>query len=168
MSACSGGKHAEALLHPSHSQPDYVQKCGCSKLVELLCQLCCVEVDPDAVRDASFVGADGFSFGFAAGEAVLVVAVALGVGSGDLGDGGGVDGFVDLSVSASVEAVSLDTSGAGLDGCGAVGLRERCFGLESCGVAGVDQDFGCDEVADAVSASNAGSTTTTVTDTTPP
>ena len=38
----------------------------------------------------------------------MVVAVAFGSWFGDLGEGGGVDGFVELAVAAAVEAVALD------------------------------------------------------------
>ena len=91
-----------------------------------------------------FEAADDFSRGLAAGEAAFVAAAAFGVGSGDLGGGGGVDGFVGLSVAAAVEAVACDASRTGLGGCGAVGHRGCCFGAESYGVPGVGQDVGCE------------------------
>ncbi len=54
-----------------------------------------------------FEGSDGFSFGFAALEGLVVVVVALGSGFGDLGEGCDVDGFVELAVAAAVEVVAL-------------------------------------------------------------
>ena len=63
-----------------------------------------------------FEGPEGISIGLAAVEAVFVVAVAFGVVVGDLGEIGGVDGFVALAVAASTESVSSDGSEAGLGG----------------------------------------------------
>lgn len=42
------------------------------------------------------------------------MAAAFGVGSGDPGDGGGVEGFVDLSASATVAAVQSTIANAAL------------------------------------------------------
>ena len=44
---------------------------------------------------------------------MFVVGSVFGAWSGDLGDGDGVDGFVELAVPAAVEAVTYDSSGTG-------------------------------------------------------
>ena len=78
---------------------------------------------------------------------MFIVATAYGLRSDNLGDGGGVDGSVDLSVPAVPEAMRSSTHAGRFDGRGTVGHRERCLRVESCAVAGVGQDIGCDEVA---------------------
>ena len=71
----------------------------------------------------------------------MVVGAAFGVGFGDLGDGGDVDGFVELAVAAAVEPVAHDSAAAGFDGGGAVGHREAGFGREPGRVAGFSEDL---------------------------
>ncbi len=63
---------------------------------------------PDTVLDAPFEVSDGFSFVFAAVKAALVASAAFGAGSADLGDGGGMDGAVELAVASSVESAAHD------------------------------------------------------------
>ena len=72
-----------------------------------------------------FEGSDGFSFALAAVEAAFVVGAAFGAGAADLGDGGGVDGAVQLAVASSVEPVADDSSAAGLDGAVPLAMAKR-------------------------------------------
>ena len=116
-----------------------------------------LEVCADAVGDASFEGSDGFAVGLVFGEASLVVGVALGAGSADLGGGGGVDGLVDLAVASAVESVALNPAAAGLERGGAVVHSEAGLGGEAGGVAGLCEDVRGDEGSDAVDVGEAGS-----------
>ena len=101
-------------------------------------------------------GSGRFAFGLAAVEAALVVGVALGAGSADLGDGGDVEGLVELAVAAAVQSVAHDASAAGFDGSGSVGHGEAGFGPVAAWVAGLGDDLcGC-EGADAVDVGEAG------------
>ena len=73
----------------------------CGTLAELLCQGAvgwgAGECGPDAVRDLSFEGSDGFAYGLAVGESFLEVAASFGVGSSDLSDCGDVSHrFIEL------------------------------------------------------------------------
>ena len=68
----------------------------------------------------------------------------------DLGDGDGVDGFVELAVPAAVEAVTYNSSGTGFQRRGAVGHRELGFGGVTGGVSHSGEDLGCDQGADSV------------------
>ena len=82
--------------------------------------------------------------------------MALGAGSADLGDGGDVEGLVELAVAAAVQSVAHDASAAGFDGSGSVGHGEAGFGPVTAGVTGLCDDLcGC-EGADAVDIGEAG------------
>ena len=103
-----------------------------------------------------FEGADGFPLGLASVWAAVAVDAASGVAAGELCEFGGVDGLGGLAVAASVEAAAGGASAAGLDGRGAVGHCERCFGRELCGVSSFGGDVGCDDLDAAKSGSGGG------------
>jgi len=87
---------------------------------------------PDAACEVAFEAADGFAVGFAFGAFAFDIGAGFGVAAG-AGDCDAVDGGVDLSVAAAVEAVAVGLAGADWDRCDAAGAGELGVASEAVG-----------------------------------
>jgi hypothetical protein len=108
-----------------------------------------LELAPDGVADAALQGAQRLLVRLPLGDLALVVGPAGRVVA-DLGDGGQVEGMVELVVAARVESVASAGSAGGFDGGGAVVGREPLWRREPGGVADVTKDEPRDDRADTV------------------
>ena len=93
----------------------------------------------DDVADAPLEGPERFLLRLGFGQLACVVEVA-GVIVGDLGEGRGVDGVVDLPVASGVEPVAGLGARGGFDGGGAVVAGVVPGGREPADVAAVSED----------------------------
>ncbi len=111
----------------------------------------------DGVADVTFQGTDRFSVCFAFGDAPFEIGAAVGVGLAELADGGHVDGVVEVPVAAFGEPVHGAPARGEFDGGGAVLGGELVAGGESGDVAGVADERGGDDGADAEDVGDGGS-----------
>ena len=87
---------------------------------------------PDAANEVAFEAADGVAVGLALCAFAFDVGLRLGVAAG-AGDGDAVDGCVELSVAAAVEAMAVGLARADGDrsdptGAGELGVAGEAFG----------------------------------------
>jgi hypothetical protein len=96
---------------------------------------------PDAAGEVSLEAADGFAVGLAFGGLAGDVVAGLGVAAGP-GDGDAVNGGVDLSVAAAIEAIAVGAPGADRDWCQAGGAGELRVGREPIGSDNLADELG--------------------------
>jgi hypothetical protein len=102
----------------------------------------------DDVAQAALEGAHRFAVALAGGAALGDEGLA-GADAAVLDQGHGVDGFVEQPVAAAVEAVTLRLAAAGGDRGGAVGAGVGVAVAVAADVAGLAEDPGGDDDADA-------------------
>src|SRR5258706_4379695 len=96
----------------------------------------------DLVRQSATQGTICLPFGVAGGEATLEV-VSTATRAPDLAHCDAVDGGVDLTITAAVEAVPLLVAGRGRNGRSAVVHSEVSAGAEATHVGGLPDELGC-------------------------
>jgi hypothetical protein len=103
-----------------------------------------VEESPDVSGEVAFEAAEGFASGFAFGAFGIEIGAGGGVGAGSH-EGDDVDRFVELTVAAAVQSVSLCFAAAGGDRRGAGLSGELRLAREPFSAGGLaDQDRGGD------------------------